>query len=81
MVERGRVEALRECLMSGVTQPPWRRGLIWRAGKYGTGQLHRCRCPLYAQLLTYRRGAANSRFGPLADVGAALGLAIFFDGQ
>ena len=25
-------------------------------------------CPLYAQLLTYRCGAANRRFGPLADM-------------
>ena len=24
MVERGRLEALRECMMSGVTVPPWR---------------------------------------------------------
>jgi hypothetical protein len=24
MVERGRLEALRECMMSGVTMPPWR---------------------------------------------------------
>jgi hypothetical protein len=25
-------------------------------------------CPLYAQLLTYRCGAANRRFGPTAEV-------------
>jgi hypothetical protein len=25
-------------------------------------------CPRYAQLLTYRRGAANRRFGPEGDV-------------
>jgi UvrD-like helicase C-terminal domain len=24
MVERGRLEALRECMMSGITVPPWR---------------------------------------------------------
>jgi hypothetical protein len=29
-------------------------------------------CPLYAQLLTYRCGAANRRFGPDSDIAGAL---------
>ena len=41
MAERGRLEALRECMTSGVTVPPWRSRVIWRAGKVGTSQLRR----------------------------------------
>ena len=47
MVERGRLEALRECMMSGVTAPAW-----WRAGKWGTScaisSMHQA-CPATAQ--------------------------------
>ena len=34
MVERGRLEALRECMTSGVTVPPWRSRVIWRAERW-----------------------------------------------
>jgi IS30 family transposase len=35
MVERGRLEALRECMMSGVTVPPWRSRVYLASGKVG----------------------------------------------
>ena len=68
------------------------RGFIWRAGKYETSQLHRFKhAPdrsVYFQLLTYRCGAANRRFGqkraygnPLDDItptqGRTAGVSIF----
>jgi hypothetical protein len=44
------------------------RGFIWRAVKWGTIQLrrfeHASDSRYTPQLLTYRRGAANRRFGP-----------------
>jgi hypothetical protein len=35
MAERGRLEALRGCMMSGVTVPPWRSRLHLASGKVG----------------------------------------------
>jgi hypothetical protein len=57
MVERGRLEALRECMMSGVTVPPWWSRFIWRAGKYGTSQLH-----------LFKHAPGRSAIPPIADV-------------
>jgi hypothetical protein len=67
MVERGRLEALRECMMSGVTLPRLRptalvehlggRGFIRRAGKYGTSQLRR-----------FEHASGRSAIPPIADV-------------
>ena len=59
--------------MSGVTAPPWRSRVYLASGKVGNKsiasfQAHQA-CPLDAQLLTYRFGAANRRFGPHPDVG------------
>ena len=50
------------------------RGFIWRAGRGEqvncvVSSMHQA-CPLYAQLLTYRCGAANRRFGPKPEVTA-----------
>ena len=33
MAKRGRLEALRECMMSGVTVPPWRSPVYLASGK------------------------------------------------
>ncbi len=71
MAQCGRREALRECIMSGVTAPPWRSRLYLASRKCGTSQLHRSMHqigPLYSQLPTYRCGAANRRFGPISDI-------------
>ena len=35
MAKRGRLEALRECMMSGVTVPPWRLRVYLASGKVG----------------------------------------------
>jgi hypothetical protein len=35
MPERGRLEALRECMMSGVTVPPWRSRVYLASEKVG----------------------------------------------
>jgi hypothetical protein len=55
-------------MMSAVTVPPG-RGFIWRAGKYGTSQLHRFKhapgmSASRLQLLTYRAAQRSARFGP-----------------
>jgi hypothetical protein len=41
MVERGRLEALGECMMSGVTVPPWRSRFYLASRKIRTSQLRR----------------------------------------
>jgi hypothetical protein len=54
--------------MSDVTAPPWRSRLYLASGKVGNKSIGsfqaRIRHVRYnPQLLTYRRGAANRRFG------------------
>ena len=59
--------------MSGVTVPPWRSRFYLASGKVReqvncvVSSMHQA-CPLYPQLLTYRCGAANRRFGPVTEV-------------
>jgi hypothetical protein len=72
MVERGRLETLRECMMSGGT--PAAMAVAASIGEQESTEqvnrivssMHRAG-PLYPQLLTYRCGAANRRFGPCMD--------------
>jgi hypothetical protein len=67
MAQRGRREALRECMMAGVTEPPWRSRFYLASGKVGNKSIgrfeHALGTSLYPQLLTYRCGASNRRFG------------------
>ena len=86
MVERGRLEALRECMMSGVTchvsgRRRWSNTLAVAASFGEQENTEQVNCvvssmlqagPLYPQLLTYRCGAANRRFGPQADISQRL---------
>ena len=72
MVERGRVEALRQCMIGRHCATVAVAVLFGE--QQGTEQVNRVvssmqqACPLYAQLLTYRWGAANRHFGPTAEV-------------
>jgi hypothetical protein len=54
-------------MMSGVTVPPWRSRVYLASGKVGNKSIgrfeHASGTSLYPQLLTYRCGAANRRFG------------------
>ena len=55
--------------MSGITEPPWRSRVYLATSKVRDQStelfqsMHQAG-PLYPQLLTYRCGAANRRFGP-----------------
>ena len=68
MAERGCLEALRECMMSGVTVLPWRSRIYLASGKVGNKSIASFRAcfrhSAIPQLLAYCRGAANRRFGP-----------------
>jgi hypothetical protein len=70
MVERGRLEALRACMMSGVPAPLASRKVRNKSIASFQGAPGRSAIP--PQLLTYRRGAANRRFGPAAEVAATV---------
>jgi UvrD-like helicase C-terminal domain len=62
MIEHGSLEALRECMMSGLSVPAWRSRVDLASGKVENKSIascQACRCPLYAQLLTCRCGAAH----------------------
>jgi hypothetical protein len=72
MAERGRLEALRECMMPDVAAPPWRSRFYLASGKVGNKSIASFQACTgmtdLPQLLTYRRGAANRRFGPVSDI-------------
>ena len=73
MVERGRLEALCACMMSGVTVPPWRSRFYLASRKIRNKSIASFRaCTRHVRynpkLLTYRGGAANRRFGPGTEV-------------
>ena len=57
MAERGRREALRECMMAGVTEPPWRSRFYLASKKCGTSQLH-----------LFKHAPDGSAMPPVADV-------------
>ena len=59
--------------MAGVTEPPWRSRFLF--GEQESTEQVNCIVssmhqagPLYPQLLTYRCGAANRRFGPTTEI-------------
>jgi hypothetical protein len=73
MAERAGLEAWRECMMASVTEPPWPVAVLF-GDQENTKQVN---CvvssmhhawPLCPQLLTYRCGAANRRFGPIRGI-------------
>jgi hypothetical protein len=73
MVERERLEALRECMIVGRHCATMAVAVLFDEQESGeqvncvVSSMHQA-CPLYPQLLTYRRGAANRRFGPGGDI-------------
>jgi hypothetical protein len=84
MAERGRLEALRECMMSGVTHVTMAVAGLFGERESGeqvncvVSSMHQAYRP-YAQLLTYRRGAGHEQFTSLnrSKGGSSLNRKIF----